>query len=127
MQIPCYKIVILLVFLVPHVILCMKYSETPGDLVIDERSGQSGIVIEVEQIYHRGATTCREKKLALVPLPGQTVPCPFTLQERTAFPIDKESAQRSCAAYCSNQLLREFYNQLKRGTLVGLFCTAKLV
>lgn len=79
---------------------------------VDDISGQIGLIGTKDV----SSGTRLRQVLALVPLPGQKIPCPLKLCEEVARPIDTKTAREACHVYCAqNQLLNEVYNQLRKG------------
>ncbi len=113
-----YSKIAFLVLALPRLIVGMSDWDEPGDIRTDDMSGQSGRVIQKEEICHDGKSVYRKKRLALIPLPGEKVPCPLSFKKCIPPLTPKEYAKRTCNAYCSDSGLRELYTHLKRGVLV---------
>jgi len=113
-----YSKIAFLVIVSPRLIFGMSDRDQPGDIRTDDMSGQAGRAIQKEEICHAGKSVYRKKVLALMPLPGEKVPCALSFKECIPPLIHKEYAKRTCNVYCSDSGLRELYTHLKRGELV---------
>lgn len=82
-------------------------------VVFDNTTRQSGIVDSL--IINGGKSPSTQ--IALVPLPGQEIPCTASLNDCPVSPIEAETARRACQIYCTkNRLINQVYRQLREGT-----------